>query len=361
MKTRLLFLLMLFTVFVLAYAGSGEAGKAKDTKTEIMIDARGPWDKFKRPVDSELRKMLDPLQYSVSCEDGTERAFQNRYWDNHEDGIYVDVISGEPLFSSLDKYDSGSGWPSFTRPLVSDYVTEYIDDSSGMRRVEVRSKIADSHLGHVFNDGPGPDGLRYCVNSAAMRFVPVNKLETENYGNFKTLFKPVNSEVSMINTTKEVALLAGGCFWGMEDLLRDIPGVIDTEVGYAGGHVENAEYKDVTSGRSGHAEAVLIVFNPSIVSYEEILGFFFRMHDPTTKNRQGNDTGTQYRSAILYQDETQREIAERVKKEVNASGKWSDPIVTEIVPTGPFYAAEGYHQDYLVHNPNGYTCHYLRD
>ena len=159
----------------------------------------------------------------------------------------------------------------------------------------------------------------------------------------------------------EVATLAGGCFWGMEDLIRDIPGVIDTQVGYTGGHVADATYGDVHTGKSGHAEAVKVTFDPDRLRYEELLGWFFRMHDPTTKNRQGNDRGTQYRSAIFYTSEAQKETAERVKKEVNESGKWKNEVVTEIDAAGPFYDAEDYHQDYLVKNPNGYTCHYIRD
>ena len=160
---------------------------------------------------------------------------------------------------------------------------------------------------------------------------------------------------------RELATLAGGCFWGMEDLLRELPGVIETEVGYTGGTVENATYEQVRTGSTGHAESIQITFDPQQVSFDEILALFFRMHDPTTRNRQGNDVGSQYRSAIFYHSEEQRETAERVKKEVDASGKWSRPIVTEIVPAGPFWSAEGYHQDYLVKNPNGYTCHFLRD
>lgn len=159
----------------------------------------------------------------------------------------------------------------------------------------------------------------------------------------------------------EIATLAGGCFWGMEGIIRDIPGVIDTEVGYTGGHVQNATYEDLKRGDSGHAESIQVKFNPEVVSYEHILGWFFRMHDPTTMNRQGNDRGSQYRSTIFVQDEIQAEIAERVKREVDASGKWNNPIVTEIVPAGEFYIAEEYHQDYLEKHPNGYTCHFLRD
>ena len=166
----------------------------------------------------------------------------------------------------------------------------------------------------------------------------------------------------MDEKNRQVAILAGGCFWGMEDILRKIPGVIDTEVGYAGGTTSNPVYEEVKSGTTGHAESVKVVFDPTVLSYEELLEkWFFRMHDPTTKNRQGNDVGTQYRSAIFYTSAEQRETAERVKKRVDASGKWKTPIVTEITEAGPFTRAEGYHQDYLVNNPGGYTCHWMRD
>jgi peptide-methionine (S)-S-oxide reductase len=159
----------------------------------------------------------------------------------------------------------------------------------------------------------------------------------------------------------DVATLAGGCFWGVEDLVRKLPGVIDTEVGYTGGKLENPRYEDVKTGRTGHAESLEVTFDPEKISYEEILEFFFRLHDPTTVNRQGNDVGTQYRSAIFYHDDRQREIAERIKKKVNESGKWPRPVVTEIVPATRFWPAEALHQDYLQRIPWGYTCHWVRE
>ena len=144
---------------------------------------------FKKPSDDDLKKTLSPLQYQVTQHEGTERPFQNEYWNNHEAGIYVDVVSGEPLFSSLDKYDSGTGWPSFTKPLEPANVKSKTDRSLFMERTEVRSTHADSHLGHLFDDGPQPTGQRYCMNSASMRFIPVAKLAEEGYGQYLPLFE----------------------------------------------------------------------------------------------------------------------------------------------------------------------------
>ena len=312
---------------------------------------------YKKPDAKTLKSCLSPEQFKVTQESGTERAFTGAYWDNHADGLYVDVVSGEPLFSSKDKFESGTGWPSFVKPLEKASVVEHKDTAYGMVRVEVRSKGADSHLGHVFDDGPSDrGGLRYCINSASLRFVPAEKLAEEGYGKYVSLF----SSSAKPQTQSETAVLAGGCFWGMQDLLRKVPGVLSSEVGYTGGTLDNPVYEDVHTGRTGHAEAVRVVFDPAKLTFEQLLGWFFRMHDPTTKNRQGNDIGTQYRSAIFYTTPEQKAVAEQVKARVEAGGKWKKPITTEIAAASKWYPAEGYHQDYLVKNPGGYTCHFLR-
>lgn len=159
----------------------------------------------------------------------------------------------------------------------------------------------------------------------------------------------------------EIATLAGGCFWGVEEILRQVPGIKETVVGYTGGQTRGPKYENVKTGTTGHAEAIQLKFDPAQISYERVLETFFRLHDPTTLNRQGNDRGTQYRSAIFYHSEDQRKVAEAVKAKVEKSGKWKKPIVTEIVSAQEFWPAEEYHQKYLVKNPGGYTCHYLRD
>ncbi|HVK60755.1 MAG TPA: peptide-methionine (S)-S-oxide reductase MsrA [Bdellovibrionales bacterium] len=158
---------------------------------------------------------------------------------------------------------------------------------------------------------------------------------------------------------KEIAILAGGCFWGVEDLLRKLPGVLDTEVGYTGGVTKNPVYETVKVGNTGHAESIRIEFDSSILSYADLLRWFFKIHDPTTVDQQGNDRGSQYRSAIFFLNDAQKETAVQMKQE--AETKWKKPVVTQIVPAKEFYSAEKYHQDYLEKNPGGYTCHWVRD
>ena len=229
----------------------------------------------------DLRVRLSPLAYAVTQEGGTEPAFQNAYWDEHRPGLFVDVIDGTPLFSSADKFDSGTGWPSFTSPVRASAVTTRTDKTQGMDRVEVVSASSGAHLRHRFDDGPAPGHLRFCMNSAALRFVPLDALESEGYGAFRSLVQassvprseaiacatsatsdaaPHDSAqgASGCRATTEVALLAGGCFWGMEELLRAVPGVLETTAGYTGGYTDHPTYDDVHTGRTGHAEAVRI-------------------------------------------------------------------------------------------------------
>jgi len=302
--------------------------------------------------DEEWKKQLTDEQYRITRGKGTERAFCGVFYDNHLDGTYNCVCCGLPLFTSKAKFDSGTGWPSFSKPLGDSGIMEKKDFSYGMARTEVRSGDSDSHLGHLFDDGPAAQGgLRYCINSAALRFIPAADLERAGYGKYSALFGLAPAAAPKV----EVATLAGGCFWGMEELIRKQPGVISTEVGYTGGNVAHATYEN----HEGHAEAVQIRFDPARTSFEALLRFFFKVHDPTTLDRQGNDLGTSYRSAIFYHSEEQKRVAEKVK--ALAAEKWGKPVVTEITPAGPWWKAEDYHQDYLQKNPGGYTCHFVRN
>ena len=302
--------------------------------------------------NEDLKKILTPEQYKVVKENGTEAPFQNEYWNNKKPGIYVDIVSGEPLFSSTEKYDSGSGWPSFTIPIEVNKLSYIKDNTYGMVRTEVRSKSADSHLGHVFEDGPKDStGLRYCINSASLKFVPASEMESKGYGEYMYLFPKEYATAHSLS----FIVVAAGCFWGTEEYFSKLSGVKEVISGYSGGTLPYPSYDAVCTGLTGHAESVLIYFDEKTISFESIVKHFFRMHEPDVLNQQGNDIGTQYRSAIFYNSDSQKNIIENLIQRAVKAGKYKK-IVTEVMPFKVFYKAEEYHQDYIVKNPNGY-CH----
>ena len=314
----------------------------------------------------------------------TEPPFRNAFWDNHEAGLYVDVATGEPLFSSTDKFDSGTGWPSFTRRSRPGASSRSTDSSHGMERTEVRSQAGDSHLGHVFDDGPAPTrpallhqlgvaalhpggqaggrGLRRVRAAVRRQGAGGGRARGARAPNACT--RPAPGEAPGCEPTLETAILAGGCFWGMEDILRQIPGVLETEVGYTGGTTAAPDLRGrahrhdrATPSRCASCSTRRSCRTPTC-SRSGSSGCTTRPR----ANRQGNDVGTQYRSAIFVTSPEQRKVAEAVKatrRQVRASGR--APSSPQIVDAGPFTLAEDYHQKYLEKNPGGYTCHYLRN
>jgi peptide methionine sulfoxide reductase msrA/msrB len=315
---------------------------------------------FKKPSDSELKKTLTPIQYSVTQKDDTERPFKNEYWDNKKEGIYVEVVSGEPLFSSLDKYDSKTGWPSFTKPINKAYIVEKEDNTFWSKRTEVRSKLGDSHLGHVFDDGPKEStGLRYCMNSASMRFIPKENLEKEGYGEYLSLFEGKKREAASAGDSQK-AVFAGGCFWCMESPFEKLKGVSSVVSGFTGGTVANPTYEQVSAGGTGHVEAVEITFNPQEVSYKELLDVFWRQVDPTDAGGQFVDRGDSYVTGIYYVTDEQKLTAEKSLKELAASKRYKKPIVTPIKPFKAFYPADAYHQDFYKNHSVKYKYYRYR-
>lgn len=285
---------------------------------------------------SEEKKMtlnkLTPEEERVIIHKGTETPFTGEYYKHKEAGTYTCKQCGAPLYRSSDKFDSGCGWPSFDDEIPG--AVKRTTDADGMR-TEITCAKCGGHLGHVFEGERFTEkNVRHCVNSISLNFVPASQ-----------------------EVKTEKAYFAGGCFWGTEYLLEQVEGVISTRVGYMGGKTRNPTYKEVCYENTGHAEAVEVVFDPTKTDYEKLARYFFEIHDPTQLNRQGPDVGDQYRSAVFYVDETQKQIAEKLIKILKDKGY---KVVTEVTKAGEFFEAEKYHQDYYNYTGKEPYCHFYQ-
>jgi peptide methionine sulfoxide reductase msrA/msrB len=308
--------------------------------------------------DEEWRRRLTPEQFRVLRSSGTERPFCGVLLDNKMPGVYACAGCGLPLFASDSKFHSGTGWPSFFQPIAPGNVVERGDHSHGMARTEINCTRCDGHLGHVFDDGPKPTGLRFCLNSESLNFTPTEKLATladpaaEQASREQTADRSVARSGAAESESTATAIFAGGCFWCTEAAFEQLDGVLDVTSGYAGGSKETADYESVCTGATGHAEAIRITYDPKRISYDTLLDVFFDAHDPTQLNRQGGDVGTQYRSAIFFANDEEKLAAEAKIRAIDASHHFPSPIVTKLEPLVEFFPAEGYHQDFARNNPN---------
>jgi peptide methionine sulfoxide reductase msrA/msrB len=289
-------------------------------------------------TDAAWKERLTPERYQVLRRHGTEPPFCGGYtaFTAQGAGIHHCGGCGLALFASETSFDSGSGWPSFFQPLPGAVATTS-DRSHGMIRTEVHCARCGGHLGHVFDDGPRPTGQRYCINAIALDFV-AGAAGPATAGQLAE------------------ATFAAGCFWGVEAVFAAVPGVVDAESGYAGGHTRAPTYRTVCDGDTGHAEVCRVRYDPARVDFGRLLVVFFENHDPTTRDRQGPDVGSQYRSAIFVHDPAQRRQAEAFVRAIDASGRLGRPIVTQIADAGPYWRAEDYHQDYAAKHGHG-ACH----
>jgi peptide methionine sulfoxide reductase msrA/msrB len=344
MKKSVSFLL-LFSVFIFNACGQSKSKNQKTSTMENVISKpENPYysntDTKKLTVsDAEWKKVLSPDLYAVARNADTERAFTGKMWNSETKGTYYCATCGNKLFKSNQKFTSSCGWPSFFEQENKESITFKDDNSYGMRRVEANCGRCDSHLGHLFDDGPEPTGKRYCMNAISLDFVPDNAVAT-----------PVS------NSNLETITLAGGCYWCVEAVYENLKGVQNVVSGFAGGTVENPSYEAVCSGTTGAAEVVEITYDKTITNLDEIFKVFFTVHDPTTLNRQGADVGTQYRSAIFYRNETQKKAAESIISELNNTKVYNSKIVTTLEQFTKFYKAKDDHQNYYQNNKSQPYC-----
>lgn len=288
-------------------------------------------------TESTMYRELTPEEEAVIVHRGTERPFTGEYLHHDEAGVYTCRRCGAELYRSTDKFDSHCGWPSFDDEIPG--AVERIPDPDGIR-IEIRCANCGGHLGHVFiGEGMTPKNTRHCVNSISLDFVPEGE------------------ESSATEEGYERAIFASGCFWGVEYQFKQKEGVISTTVGYTGGHAEDPTYREVCSYTTGHAEAVEVIFDPDMVTYEELAKLFFETHDFTQVNRQGPDIGDQYRSEIFYLNDEQKEIAESLIVELTDMGY---DVATRVTEASEFYPAEDYHQDYYAKTGGTPYCHGYR-
>jgi len=288
----------------------------------------------KRVEKSELEwsKLLSPEEFRITRQKGTERAHSSEMCSLFEPAKYACACCNTLLFDAGEKFESGTGWPSFTQPAKDNSVKYHKDSSFGMVRIEALCNTCDAHLGHVFPDGPKPSGLRYCMNAVALK-----KVESD----------------------EQKATFGGGCFWCTEAVFTELKGVEKVESGYSDGQIDNPTYREVCSGLTGHAEVVEVTYDPKEISFTDLLRIHLSTHNPTTLNRQGADIGTQYRSIIFYRNDEEKAIAETVIAE--AQEVYDSPIVTELKPLVQFYKAEEYHQDYYKNNSEAGYCQAVID
>jgi len=284
-------------------------------------------DRVIERTDAEWQERLTPEQYQITRLKGTERPFSSEMCSIFEPGRYACVCCDTLMFDASEKFESGTGWPSFTQPIQENAIAYNGDPAHGMFRIEVTCNTCGAHLGHVFQDGPAPSGLRYCINALALKKAD-QKYETATFG--------------------------GGCFWCTEAVFQQLKGVSKVESGYSGGDRPHPTYEQVCSGATGHAEVVQVTFDPREISYSDLLRIHLSTHDPTTLNYQGGDHGTQYRSIILTHNKDQEIAAAAVLKEMQPH--FTGEIVTEINTLGTFYKAEDYHQNYFRNNPAQPYC-----